>query len=108
MKVFLLAAFAALASAKFSANDCPESKQVVCVDDVRAAYEPCKKAAEAGGSDMVADLTCLKYYNKMKSDCWPCICMIAELDHLVIKGCWSLQAIIYRFIDICMNWICDF
>lgn len=91
MKAILIAAFAALASARFTSADCPEAKQVTCVDDVRAAYEPCKKAAEAGGSDMVADLTCLKYYNKMKADCWPCICMVAELEGLTIKGCWSVN-----------------
>lgn len=87
MKFLIFAALAALSTAKFTAGECPESKQVVCVDDVRTAYAPCKKAADAGGSDMIADLTCLKYYNKMKSDCWPCICKIAELDKIKIKGC---------------------
>ena len=87
MKFFLLSAIAAVASAHFGDNECPESKQVTCVDDVRAAYEPCKKAAEAGGADMAANLTCLKYYNKMKGDCWPCICQIAEMEGLKIQGC---------------------
>jgi hypothetical protein len=86
MKAFLIGVFAALASVAV-ADDCPEAKQIVCVDDVRAAYEPCKKAAETGGSDMAADLACMKYFNKMKPDCWPCICMIAHLEHMQIKGC---------------------
>lgn len=81
--------FAALAAVAIADDDCPESKQITCVDDVRAAYEPCKKAAESGGSDMPADLACLKYWNKMKADCWPCICMIAHQEHMDIKGCWS-------------------
>ena len=68
-------------------GECPEAKQIMCVDDVRSAYPVCQKAAEAGGSDMIADLACLKYYNKMKADCLPCICKIAELDHITIKGC---------------------
>ena len=85
MKLFIaLAAFIGLTLAD---NDCPETKQIQCVDDVRDAYPVCQKAAQAGGSDMIADLTCMKYYNKMKGDCWPCICMIAELDGLKIKGC---------------------
>lgn len=87
MKLFgVLAALAVLGNA-FTDDDCPESRQITCVDDIRAAYEPCKKAAESGGSDMAADLNCLKYWNKMKPDCWPCICMIAHMEHLDIKGC---------------------
>lgn len=87
MKFILLGALAAFANAAFKTDDCPEAKQIKCVDDTRAAYEPCKKAAEAGGSDTIADLNCLKYYSKMKTDCWPCICMIAKLDNIQIKGC---------------------
>ena len=87
MKFFgVFAALAVLGNA-FTDDDCPESRQITCVDDIRAAYEPCKKAAESGGSDMAADLNCLKYWNKMKPDCWPCICMIAHMEHLDIKGC---------------------
>lgn len=82
-----LIAVAAFIGLAVAADECPEAKQISCVDDVRAAYPVCQKAAEAGGSDTIADLACLKYYNKMKNDCWPCICLIAELDHLKIKGC---------------------
>lgn len=84
---FVVAAFLAVLGSAFMADDCPESKQITCVDDVRAAYDPCKKAAESGGSDMAADINCIKYYNKMKGDCWPCICMIAHEENLDIKGC---------------------
>lgn len=80
-----LAAFVGLAAS--TDYTCPEDKQIQCIDDIRTAYPVCQKAAQAGGSDMVADLTCLKYYNKMKGDCWPCICKVAEIDKLNIKGC---------------------
>ena len=68
-------------------DKCTETKQIECADDIRAAYPACKKAAETGGSDMIADLTCIKYFNSMKSGCWSCICKIAEIDHLKVKGC---------------------
>ena len=86
MKFLSLGVFATLATLTL-ADDCPEAKQISCVDDVRAAYDPCKKAEQSGGSDMAADLACMKYFNKMKADCWPCICMIAHLEHMQIKGC---------------------
>lgn len=89
MKLFTLGVFATLAAFVSAADDCPEAKQITCVDDTRAAYAPCKKAAETGGSDMAADLACMKYFTKMKADCWPCICMIAHQEHMDIKGCWS-------------------
>jgi hypothetical protein len=37
----------------------------------------------------------------MKADCWPCICKIAEMDKVKIKGCWfslfSRQSILNIF-----------
>jgi hypothetical protein len=39
--LFALAAFVGLVATQ----DCPELKQIACVDDVRAAYPVCKKAA---------------------------------------------------------------
>jgi hypothetical protein len=86
-----LYALAALIGLAATQDQCPEAKQISCVDDVRAAYPVCQKAAAAGGSDTIADLACLKYYNKMKGDCWPCICMIAKMDHMQIKGCWFVS-----------------
>lgn len=85
MKVFLLAGLASLLSLVSADDDCPEDKQVDCVDDVRAAYPVCKKAAET--TDIPATLECMKYYAKMKSACWPCICMIAHEEHFKIQGC---------------------
>jgi hypothetical protein len=82
--LYAVAALFALVAAE---DECPEAKQITCVDDVRTAYPVCQKAAEAGGSDMIADLACMKYWNKMKADCWPCICMISKLDGIPIKGC---------------------
>jgi hypothetical protein len=29
----------------------------------------------------------MKYFNKMKPECWPCICFFAHLEHLDVKGC---------------------
>jgi hypothetical protein len=78
-----VAAFVGLAVA----DQCPESLQISCVDDIRAGYPVCQKAAQAGGSDTIADINCLKYFNKMKVDCWPCICMVANADNVKIKGC---------------------
>ena len=72
----------------FVDHPCPETKQIQCIDDIRAAYPACQKAIDEGGSDMIADLTCLKYFTNVKSDCWPCICHIAEMDHIKVKGCW--------------------
>ena len=87
MKFAALGMFAVLASSVLAQDTCPESKQIVCADDIRAGYAPCKKAAEAGGSDTLADLACIKYFNKMKADCWPCICAVAHMDHVDLKGC---------------------
>lgn len=87
MKLIVGALLAFVGFARFMDGECPEDKQIVCADDVRTAYVPCKKAAETGGSDMAADLNCIKYFNKMRGDCWPCICVIAKADHLDIKGC---------------------
>lgn len=85
MKLFY--AVAALFALVAADDTCPESKQIACVDDVRAAYPVCQKAAQSGGSDMIADIACMKYYSKMQGDCWPCICMIANLNNLQVKGC---------------------
>lgn len=84
--VFLLALLALL-SVFAAAQQCSEAMQIACADDFRIAYPVCKKAADAGGSDTAADLACMKYFNKMKPECWPCICFFAHLEHLDIKGC---------------------
>jgi len=68
----------ALASFVSANNQCPETRQVQCVDDIREAYPYCEKAAEAKGKDFVADLHCMKYFYSVEQDCWPCICFIAE------------------------------
>ena len=58
-----------------------------CIDDFHAAYPICKKAAESAGTDLPATLTCLKYFYKMKPECWPCICRIAEEMSIKVIGC---------------------
>jgi hypothetical protein len=40
-----LIAVAAFIGVAIADGECPESKQITCVDDVRAAYPPCQKAA---------------------------------------------------------------
>ena len=84
MKIFLLVLIT-LAGLVYADDECPEDKQIRCVDDFRAAYPVCEKAAKT--SDIPATLECLKYYTKMRSECWPCICMIAEQEHVTIQGC---------------------
>ena len=88
MKAVLIALLALLCLA--AAQTCTESMQIKCIDDFRAAYPVCKKAAEAGGSDMIADLACMKYFNKMQPECWPCICFFAKQVDLPVKGCDTL------------------
>lgn len=78
MKVLLVFVLVLLALAAADEHECKESMQIACVDDFRAAYPVCKKAAESGGQDMPATLACLKYFNKMKPECWPCICWFGE------------------------------
>jgi hypothetical protein len=31
----------------------------------------------------------MKYFASMSSECWPCICWVASINHWTIKGCWS-------------------
>lgn len=83
--IFALAALVGLGLTQ--TDKCTEDKQVACIDDFRAAYPVCMKAAQSGGSDVVADIACIKYYSKVQADCWPCICMIANAEKLNVKGC---------------------
>lgn len=79
MKFLLaVAAFVGLATSFSLGGDCTEDLQVKCVDDVKVAYPPCKKAAQSGGTDMVSVLTCMKYFTAMEKDCWPCVCAVAN------------------------------
>jgi hypothetical protein len=84
--VFVLALLAVLAFIA-AANECTEAMQIACADDFRLAYPVCKKSAESGGKDIPAELACMKYFNKMKPECWPCICNLAKMDHIPIQGC---------------------
>ena len=87
MKVFVLLILIALVFIGHADDNCPEEIQIKCVDDFRKAYPVCKKAAESGGSDITDVLACLKYYSTTRTECWPCICMIAHMEHVTIKGC---------------------
>jgi hypothetical protein len=43
----------------------------------------------------------MKYFTKMKSDCWPCICAIAHKEKWQVKGCWFIwcSLLIYPYYD---------
>ncbi len=45
MKIFLLATLASFIGVSSADDNCPEDQQIKCVDDFRAAYPVCKKAA---------------------------------------------------------------
>lgn len=83
--------FAALATLTNANAECPLEREIKCVDDLRAAYPYCEKAAAAKGKDMNADLQCMKYFYSVEQDCWPCICFIAQKEHWKIKGCNALR-----------------
>jgi hypothetical protein len=87
MRAVLVAALFALLACFAAAQSCTLAMQVACVDDFRSAYPICKKAAEAGGSDLPSDLACMKYINKMQPECWPCICWFSKEFNVPIKGC---------------------
>jgi len=91
MKIIILALIALFACLT-AAEQCTEKLQIACIDDIRAAYPICKKAAEAGGSDTAADLACIKYFNKMQPECWPCICWFAKTERIPVKGCWFAKS----------------
>ena len=55
------------------------------------AYPACEKAAKAKGKDLPADLECIKYFQKVEKECWPCICEIAHAAHWTVKGCWFIH-----------------
>ena len=82
---------AALATFGNTSAECPLSREVKCVDDIRSAYVYCEKAAEAKGKDQPADLQCVKYFYNVGADCWPCICYIAQKENWKIAGCKALQ-----------------
>jgi hypothetical protein len=63
-------------------KDAPSSR-----DDINKAFPVCDKAAKEKGADVPADLNCLKYFASMGSDCWPCICWVAQINKWKIKGC---------------------
>lgn len=70
-----------------SADQCAVDREQKCVDDFKVALPYCEKAAKGQGSDFIADINCLKYFHTMETDCWPCICYLAQKENLNIKGC---------------------
>lgn len=87
--VFLLVAiaFSSQVFASLQAHSCPHDKEVLCIDDINKAYATCEKAAHEKGKDVPADLDCIKYFASMSSDCWECICWVAEYNKWPVKGC---------------------
>lgn len=78
-------------SSKFSAytpnEECPKDVEVLCIDDINKGYPVCEQAAEEKGKDIPADIECMKFFAKIDKDCWPCICLVAEVNKWHIKGC---------------------
>jgi hypothetical protein len=86
----LLVLFVLLAVAfafKVPNYDCPHDLEVKCIDDINKAYPVCEKAASEKGRDVPVDLDCLKYFAQMGSDCWPCICWVAQINKWKVVGC---------------------
>lgn len=88
MKLLALLGLVSLTAASYMPNDeCPHELEVHCIDDINKAYPVCEKAAEEKGKDLPADLECMKYITQMEKDCWPCICLIAHINHWKVRGC---------------------
>lgn len=85
--ILILALIAIASSANFETADCPHDLEVLCIDDINKAYPVCDKAAREKGADVPADLDCMKYFASMGSDCWPCICWVAQINKWKIRGC---------------------
>lgn len=66
---------------------CGDYEQLKCQADINYAFMECKKAAEEKGKDTQVDLTCMKYFSKMTSDCWSCICWFAKKEDWKVIGC---------------------
>ena len=95
MKFLALLGLASVATASYAGftpnEECPHDVEVLCIDDINKAYPICEKAAQEKGKDLPADLECMKYFAQVDKDCWPCICLIAEVNHWKIKGCSSIE-----------------
>jgi hypothetical protein len=42
----------------------------------------------------------LKYFAQMGSDCWGCICWVAQINKWKVFGCWSLDLEIWHHLKI--------
>jgi len=82
---FLLVLFLVFAVAL--SYDCPHDQEVKCIDDINKAYPVCQKASQEKGKDVPVDLDCMKYFAQMGSECWGCICWVAQINKWKIKGC---------------------
>jgi len=85
--VLLAVAFGINLMAYEAAHTCPHDLEAKCIHEVNTAYAKCQEAAKQKGSDVIADLECLKYFAQMGEDCYDCICWVAEINHWTIKGC---------------------
>ena len=84
--ILILALAAIVLSSSFEKAECPHDLEVLCIDDINKAFPVCQKAAHDKGADVPADLNCMKYFASMGSDCWPCICWVAQINKWNIKG----------------------
>jgi hypothetical protein len=92
MKTIIVGLFALFATATareitVSADECPHDLEVRCIDDINKAYPICDKAAKEKGKDFPADIDCMKFLLSVEKDCWPCICLVADVNKWHVKGC---------------------
>lgn len=82
---------------RMNADECPHDLEVLCIDDINKAYPKCEQAAQEKGKDFPADLECMKFLLSVEKDCWPCICLIADVNKWHVKGCnWSIKKHIFE------------
>ena len=89
MKGFALV-LSALAVYVMGEEKCTTDHEQKCYDSFITAIPYCKKAEESHGKDYDADINCLKYFYSVDQECWPCICQIAKLESLKVRGCDTL------------------
>ena len=90
MKIIVVVLALLALSAAFDMNpkrECPEEKQVKCLDDIRAGEPSCEDFIKSGGTDIAKLLKCLTYVQTAQADCLDCFCEIVEALGFQVKAC---------------------
>lgn len=69
------------------AAECTWDQAIECATAIKDTVLACSKAFETKGSDIVADIKCVKSLLADKKLCWPCICAEAEKKGWKVIGC---------------------